>query len=182
MRHPANERQRPTPSYDVAALLRHEAENDSRDCPYCFGAGLAMIYHPGYNGSRVLDYRKADGSIQQIPAIAAAYCVCPMGDWTRYHQDKTCHDVFRRMPELHDVLQRRISWVAKDPSFNHKLLELEDMSEFPGWRAIYAALHSESGSPPGIVHAKPVRAPRYEGIPHDSVLSCDRQSEPGENG
>ncbi len=155
MRHPANERQRPTPSCDVASLQRHDAENDSLDCPHCRGGGLATIYHPKYDGSRTIGIVLQDGSIATGAAIASAYCICPMGDWMRYNQEKTSPDVYRRMPELHDVLTRRIAWLAKDPRPSPDLAPC-DMTDRPDWRKLVELFGGSIRVNPATMKAAPL--------------------------
>ena len=106
---------RPRPTVDVTTLRKHDAERDSLTCKHCSASGLAPIYHPDYDGSRTITITRPDGSTTTKAAIVRAYCVCPMGDWMRYNQEKTCPEVFSKMPELHDVLTKRISWLAQDP-------------------------------------------------------------------
>jgi hypothetical protein len=174
--HPANQRERPRPSVDIATLRREDAEHDSRDCPHCSGVGLETIYHPRFDGSRTFTDKRPDGSTIERAAIVAAYCVCPIGDWMRYNQEKTCPEVFRRMPELHDVLTRRIGWLAKDPRSEPHIEPPEDMTKPVDWRALVKAFSGHAKAP----EAKYTR--RYPGpIPNDPILTPTHPREPGED-
>ena len=95
---------------------KREAEDKSRQCPYCRGAGLVSVFHPAYDTHRTLMREVLYfGEIvtRPIQAIVAAHCLCPMGEWIRTRTDP---DILHRIPLLADVLSGRSRWLAQDPT------------------------------------------------------------------
>jgi hypothetical protein len=95
---------------------KREAEDKSRHCPYCRGAGLVPVFHPAYDTHRTLMREVIYfGEIvtRPIQAIVAAHCLCPMGEWIRVRTDP---DILHRIPLLADVLSGRSRWLAQDPT------------------------------------------------------------------
>ena len=77
----------------------HEtAKAASEGCPHCGGAtGLAPVV-----------YRGSDDS--QRVRSTCAYCVCRLGRWVRRTHERHSPDVYRRIPDLAEVLAGRSAW------------------------------------------------------------------------
>ncbi len=83
---------------------REAAVSASAGCVHCGGQGLAIVYHPRPSRS------------DRIPADVAAYCVCAMGKWIAANHKQFAVDVYRRTPNLSEVLEGRSVWLAEPPA------------------------------------------------------------------
>jgi hypothetical protein len=96
----------------AGAADREEAARQSRDCPYCGGEGMTVVYHPRYDGEPVVE-ATIGGETRKIASRPAAHCVCALGRWMR---SKTKPEVLRRVFDLVEVLEGRFPpWLAEDP-------------------------------------------------------------------
>lgn len=122
---------------DASAEDTYEtAKAASLACEYCYGAGLAAVWHP------------APDAAKKIPVTTAAYCVCRSGRWVRRRHQQTCKDVFARMVDLADVRAGRSVW-REDP---------------PDVRAVdprTPARTQEVGRPPAEVMSDPILTREY---------------------
>lgn len=87
----------------------------SRDCPYCEGQGLAVVYSPTYRGHPLERVRPASGPTtlgHLVPAMVNASCLCPLGRWMR---TRLKPEDLARTPDYADVLAGRSRWRARDP-------------------------------------------------------------------
>ena len=81
---------------------RETAELASKDCPHCGGAtGLAPVV-----------YRGSDET--QRVRSTCAYCVCRLGRWVRRTHERHSPDVFRRIPDLAEVIAGRSAWMSPE--------------------------------------------------------------------
>lgn len=100
----------PDPEYE-------RVKRESRDCRYCGGAGMLIVFHPGHQGDRV-GYTTSiteDGIVvrKAFAAEVAAHCCCPFGVWMR---DRIDDETRLRIPTVKDILEGRSRWLLDDPN------------------------------------------------------------------
>lgn len=127
----------------------------SADCGYCGGTGHAVVFHPDPSAAR------------RIPPSCAAHCVCPMGRLIRTLHATKSPDVYRRTPDLAEVLAGRTGWLLDPP--DPPAWETADATRVrifgPGWPERLAALNAITRTPastptadPAVVAADPILA------------------------
>jgi len=121
-------RERPQPKNDMSKVDHTRANEMAANCPRCNLEGLVPVFHRDYRGERTL----SDGR----PARVNAYCTCAMGDYLRYRHEKDNPAVFRRTPELLNILEGHIPhWTDEDPTIPI-LPAPGDMTELLPWREV----------------------------------------------
>ncbi len=85
------------------------AEMESRDCAYCGGSGMALVYAPQHDGTGL--YRRGDET--PFPTVICAYCCCSLGRWTR-NQNK--QDIYHPVPLVQNILDGNSRWMLENPT------------------------------------------------------------------
>lgn len=83
---------------------REGALEASKGCERCGGCGLTTVWEP-----------EPSREAKRPPAVAA-YCVCAYGRWVRGNHQAKSPDVFRRVPDLAEVIAGRSRWLVEAPS------------------------------------------------------------------
>jgi len=103
------------PKHEEPTDIR-SAKAASRGCEYCSGEGLATIFRTGYDGAAYKIDHDADGVERRVVMRTSAYCVCLAGRWVMDAHRKDSLEVFKRIPDLQDVLTKGSSWWVDDPT------------------------------------------------------------------
>lgn len=101
-----------------AATDRDAAREASRGCEYCGGDGTLHVFHPRYDGGRVI-WMESEGPGAEVirkpfPAVVVAHCTCAAGRWMRRSIKDL--EMLRRIPDLAAILEGRSWWLAQDPT------------------------------------------------------------------
>ncbi len=95
-----------------------QARRESRYCRLCGGCGQAIVFHPMWDGSRVVDVPRgeldAEGNEISIPTAmeVAAHCRCALGRWIRARTDR---DMIARIPDVSEILAGVSLWLLDPP-------------------------------------------------------------------
>lgn len=106
-----------------------DAKADTGVCNMCGLTGLVSIYHRNYVGLPGVEITDHNGEVKTIPGVIAAHCICPVGRWLRHGQRNTepepnrtpkmvpvtPPEISARIPDLHEVISKRIRWSIEDP-------------------------------------------------------------------
>src|SRR5262245_48094080 len=114
---------------DVSGQSREECEAQSRGCEYCSGCGMASIWHADFRGAAT---EMAEGRQRCLRTVA--YCVCPVGRWILMSHQRNEKSVYRRTPDLYEVISGRVlNWCVDNPRQIPDLSQ-QDMKIVPHWR------------------------------------------------
>jgi hypothetical protein len=108
----------------------------STRCPRCL-SGFALLFHPQFTGSNVLEIEREDKTIKRIPAVIAAHCVCPIGRWKR---ERASDEVRERIPDLAEVDAGKFLWLTENPA-----LAAFDPDELADWKRCREELAASVG-------------------------------------
>ena len=78
---------------------REQAKFASRGCEVCGGAGMVIVFHHAWTGSRLAKVQaERNGEIveQEVAAEVSAHCICALGRWMR---SKSTEAVKARVPD-----------------------------------------------------------------------------------
>jgi hypothetical protein len=156
---------------------REKAEADTVKCEYCDRAGLVTIYHPDYTGDPVVEVIGRDGKPHRQAGRVNAHCVCPVGRWMRRH---TTDDLVRRIPDLNDVISRRIGYTLKDPT----AVQVDENVDGLKPMQVAAIVGRVTGVKPAVVtKVKPpfVTRPQDDPIVRRELQKQGRLREPGDD-
>ena len=106
---------------DVTSLPEFtDAQAASADCEWCYGCGLATIFHGvEYDGTPLVKAFDSRGREVRRVTRGPAYCVCTAGRWLMFNHEHTCKSVYQRVPDLHDVIEwekHGSFWSTTDPT------------------------------------------------------------------
>ena len=85
------------------------AKADSKDCEFCNGQGMRLVYLPWYRGDPIVTSKTGERFLGRV----AAYCRCPLGMFMRDHAKP---DEQRRTPWVEDICRGKSRWLLDDPT------------------------------------------------------------------
>ena len=114
---------------------RETAANDpkTRSCDLCGGSGLAVVFHPQYDGAPKAEYVDHFGESKLGPSTAPAHCICPLGRWIRGKLEEKLRS---RFVDLKEVMDGRSTWQVRDKAaekFMGEFGQMRDTTEMMGF-------------------------------------------------
>lgn len=81
--------------------------DESKDCQYCQGRGMAIVWHPAPSEVRI-EYKEFSN---------AAWCICKYGLWVaQYHRTKGTEGI-GNLPNVATILEKKSGWLLVKPGW-----------------------------------------------------------------